>query len=277
MQMLEVSGFSVLGLQFRVETSKFGTRLREALWELLFRVAVTLAASVWVTAPAAALNVVNALPAGTVTDDGTDSAELSVETPTLIPPEGAISFRVTVQAAAAPEFTLVGVQIKAETVAWTRLKVVASSVPFKVALTVALWFVAKIPAVAVKFAEVLPGPTVTDVGIVSRPLSSDRVTVVAEGPAALKRTVQLVDAPEVSVLGLQFNEVTLCCVLVLTVPPVVTICIAPPAGVLPSGLVTLMEVEETPAETLTLRTAITPFWMILAFRPLELSPVRKHV
>ncbi len=257
--MLEVFGFSVLGLQFRVETSKLGTRLREALWELPFRVAVTLAASVWVTAPAAALNVVNALPAGTVTDDGTDSAELSVETPTLIPPEGAISFRVTVQVAASPEFTLVGVQIKAETVAWTKLKVVDSSVPFKVALTVALWFVAKIPAVAVKFAEVVPDPTVTDIGIVSRPLLSDRATVVAEKPASLKRTVQVVDAPEVSVLGLQFNEVTLCCVLVLTVPPVVTICIAPPAGVLPSGLVTLMKVEEMPRAVFTARTATTPF------------------
>jgi len=71
-----------------------------------------------------------------------------------------------------------------------------------------------------KLAELAPDCTVTDAGIVSKALLSDSVTVVAEEATALKVTVQVVDAPEVTVLGLQLNEVKLIGTTVVIVPPV---------------------------------------------------------
>ena len=50
----------------------------------------------------------------------------------------------------------------------TRLKVAVCKVPFKVAVTVAVWLVVKTPAVAMKEAELAPADTVTNAGTVSR-------------------------------------------------------------------------------------------------------------
>jgi len=38
-----------------------------------------------------------------------------------------------------------------------------------------------------------------------------------------------------------------------------------------------MEVPEVAAESVTVRTATTPFWMGFASSPLELTPVRRHM
>jgi hypothetical protein len=125
-----------------------------------------------------------------------------------------------VQVADAPELTLVGLQASADTrVEATRLTVVVWEEPFKVALTVALWLVVKAPAVAVKVAEVAPAGTVTDAGIVSRALLSDSVTVLPAETASFKLAVQVMEAPEATVPGLQLKDVKLSGTTVI-VPPV---------------------------------------------------------
>lgn len=124
------------------------------------------------------------------------------------------------QAADAPELTLVGLQASADTrVEAARLTVVVWEEPFKVALTVALWLVVKAPAVAVKVAEVAPAGTVTDAGIVSRALLSDSVTVLPAETASFKLAVQVMEAPEATVPGLQLKDVKLSGTTVI-VPPV---------------------------------------------------------
>ena len=42
-------------------------------------------------------------------------------------------------------------------------------------------------------------------------------------------------------------------------------------------MVTLIVVPEDAGDSVTVRIAITPFWMGLLFNPLGLSPVRKHM
>jgi hypothetical protein len=98
-----------------------------------------------------------------------------------------------VHVVAAPEFTLVGLQARAETsVGATRVKVLISNVPFKVTVTLALWFVVRVPTVAMKLAELAPAGTVTDAGTVNRALLSDTATAVLAETASFKLTVQVV-------------------------------------------------------------------------------------
>jgi hypothetical protein len=72
-----------------------------------------------------------------------------------------------------------------------------------VAVTVALWVVLIVPAVAVNVAEVPLAGTVTDAGTVSEALLSERATLDPPAGAALFRvTVQVVEAPEFTLVGL---------------------------------------------------------------------------
>ena len=59
------------------------------LWEARFRVAVMVADWVVVIVPTVAVKVVEVLLAGTVTDAGTVSAVLLLESATALPPVGA--------------------------------------------------------------------------------------------------------------------------------------------------------------------------------------------
>jgi hypothetical protein len=61
----------------------------------------------------------------------------------------------------------------------------------KVAVTVADWEVAIVPAVIVKLTDVLDAGTVTEDGVVSSALLSDKVTAAAADTAALRATVQV--------------------------------------------------------------------------------------
>jgi hypothetical protein len=123
----------------------------------------------------------------------------------------------------APELTLVGLQVAETSSGATKLKVVVCKVPFKVAVTVALWFVVRVPAVAMKVAEEAPARTFADAGIVSRALLSDSVTVAPEDAAWFKLTVQVEDAPEATVPGLQLKDVKLSGATVVIVPPVAVV------------------------------------------------------
>jgi hypothetical protein len=90
-------------------------RLKAAVWEEPLSAAVIVA--VWFEAivPTVAVKVAEVLFAGTVTDTGIVRAALLLESPTVLPPVGAAWVRVAVQVVVAPEFTLVGLQAKAET------------------------------------------------------------------------------------------------------------------------------------------------------------------
>ena len=131
---------------------------------------------------------------------------------------------MTVQVVDAPELTLVGLQASAETrVGATKLTVaVWEEPPLRLEITVADWFVVMVPAVAMKVAELAPADTVTDVGTVSTALLSDTVTATGEETASLKLTVQLVEAPEAKVPGLQLSDATLSGNAVI-VPPVAVV------------------------------------------------------
>ena len=75
---------------------------------------------------------------------------------------------VTVQLEVAPEATELGAHDKLDTAGGGGFTVTeAVAVPFNVAVTVTVWLLATVPAVAVKFAVVAPAATVTDAGTVS--------------------------------------------------------------------------------------------------------------
>ena len=92
---------------------------------------------------------------------------------------------MTVQVLAAPEFTLLGLQASAVTsMGATRVKLVDWDDAFKVAMTVALWVVVRVLAVAVKVLEVALAATVTEAGTASAGLLTESTTVLPPVGAA---------------------------------------------------------------------------------------------
>ena len=89
-QVVEALELTLVGLQVRAETRVGATRVKLAVWEAPFSVPVTVADWVVVTVPAVAAKVVEVLFAGTVTDAGTVNAVLLLESPTVVPPLGAV-------------------------------------------------------------------------------------------------------------------------------------------------------------------------------------------
>jgi hypothetical protein len=81
--------FTLVGVHASAETSVGATRLKVTLCEELLRVEVTVADWLVVIVPTVALKVAEELFAGTVTDAGTLSAALLLESPTALPPDGA--------------------------------------------------------------------------------------------------------------------------------------------------------------------------------------------
>ena len=92
---------------------------------------------------------------------------------------------MTVQLEVVPEFTLLGVQVRPVTsMGATRFNVTVWEEPLSEAVTVAFWLVVRVPAVAVKLAEVAPAGTVTEAGTVSAELLLDKATVLPPVGAA---------------------------------------------------------------------------------------------
>src|SRR5580658_10739052 len=209
-QVLAAPEFTLVGVQASAETSVGAIRFKVALCEELPKVAVTVPDWLVVIAAAVALKVAEVLFAGTVTDAGTMSAVLLLESPTALPPNGAAWLRVTVQVLAAPEFTLVGVQASAETsVGAIRFKVALCEELPKVAVTVPDWLVVIAAAVALKEVEVLLAGTVTDAGTVSDALLLESPTALPpDGAAWLSVTVQVLAAPEFTLVGVQASAET---------------------------------------------------------------------
>jgi hypothetical protein len=151
-----------------------------------------------------ALNVAVVAAAATVTDAGTVKAALLSEIAIAAPPVGAALLRVTVQVLEAFGPRLVGLHASEETTTGaTRLIVALAEVPLYVAVTVALWSLAIVPAAALKVADKEPAATVKDAGTVKTALLSEIAIAAPPAGAAFESvTVQTELVPEVRLAGL---------------------------------------------------------------------------
>jgi hypothetical protein len=211
--------------------------------------------------PAVAGKELEMAPAATATDPGIVNSVLLSDNITVLPADGATWFRVTVHVVAAPELTVAGLQAKLDTrVGAIRLTVVVCKEPFNVALILALWFVLNAPTVPMKAAELAPTATVTDEGINIRALLSDSGTVVLDKAIWFKPTVQVVEAPAATEVGVQVNDDKPSGAPTLIVPADVFVCIALPDTDVLKALFTLMAVVPVAvADMVTVKTAIWPF------------------
>lgn len=149
----------------------------EAVLEVPLAIAVTTTAVLAVTEPAVTEKAAEVAPAATVTEAGVVSAALLSERVTSWPPVGAAAESVTVQEADPPEVREAG---KHERVlGMGRALMVTEAVleaPLAAAVMTTAVFAVTEVAVTVKAAEVAPLATVTEAGVVSALLSSERVT-----------------------------------------------------------------------------------------------------
>jgi hypothetical protein len=132
-----------------------------------------------IDAAAVALNVAVVVPEATVTEAGTVSEALPLDSVTLDPPTGAVWVRVTVQVPTALWPRLAGLQATPDTrTGATRPTVAVCELLPSVAVTVALRLLAiEAAAVALNVAVVAPEATVTDAGTVSEALLLASVTL----------------------------------------------------------------------------------------------------
>src|ERR1035438_6141527 len=158
---------------------------------LPFNDAVSVA--VWYDAivPALAVKLAVLDPAATATDPGTVSAAVLLDSVTVPP---LIFVSVTVQLLVPPLPSVAGVHDTELTVtAVARVIDDACVLPFNVAVSVAVWSEAIVPAVAMNVAAVDPAATATDPGTVSAAVLLDSVTV--PPPAFVSVAVQLLVPP----------------------------------------------------------------------------------
>jgi hypothetical protein len=109
----EVAGAVMLaGLQFRfVGTGAGGSKVRENVLEVLFRVAVMTAGVLELTGDGVTVKLAVVVPELTVTEAGTEADELPLESATLVLLVGA-TFRVTVQVEVAGAITVAGLHVR---------------------------------------------------------------------------------------------------------------------------------------------------------------------
>src|SRR5690242_8727065 len=115
--------------------------------------------------PAVAVKDAAAAPAPTVTEAGTLSNPLLLNSETIAPPDGAALERVTVQTVPAPVARLDGEQESELTTGRAVTDTdVACEIPLYVAVIVRATLLLTLPAVAAKVALVAPAPIVTEPG-----------------------------------------------------------------------------------------------------------------
>ncbi len=208
-QALIVPDVSDVGAQTNVVTFTGGAKLNEAVLELPFNVAVTTAVTALETVAAVAVKEPVVAAAAIVRLAGTVRLALLLARAMAAPPVGAGPLKVTVQALVAGPVNVAGLQARLLTVvgALKLIKALADP-PLAVAVTVAVPVLVIVPAETGKLADLAPAATVTDAGVVSSELLSERVTTVpADGAALLRVTVQLLVPPELIVAGLQASAV----------------------------------------------------------------------
>jgi hypothetical protein len=175
-----------------------------------FNVALIWALESVLMVPTEALNVPEDWPAATLTDPGTLTDALPLDSVTLEPPAGAALDSVTVQFDVAPELTVDGLHVSDDTLGGLTKVRVALADPFKVAVIWALESVVMFPIDALNDIVVWPAATLTDPGTLTDALPLASVTLEPPDGAALDSvTVQFEVAPESTVDGLHVSDDTL--------------------------------------------------------------------
>jgi len=183
----------------------------DAVCELPLYVAVT--TTVWLleAVPAVAVKLAVVEPLETVTDPGTLSVAALLVSVTAAPPAPAAFDSVTTQVDVPPEPRLVGAHVsdvKAGSVVTSDNDCVWE-LPFNEAVTIAVWLVEIVPAVAVKFAAVAPDATLTDGGTLNAVTLLERATVIPPEPAACDSVTEHADVPpEPRLVGLHDTRLT---------------------------------------------------------------------
>lgn len=143
--------------------------------------------------------------AGIVTEAGTIRVAASLETATVTPPAGAGPDRATVQVPVEPAMRLVELHVSNPATDGPRVKVAVTEPP-KRAVRVTLRLLVTLPAMALNVVEDAAAGTTTDAGIVSSALVSVNCTVCEAVTLRFSLTVQMLEPPEVSDVGLQLRE-----------------------------------------------------------------------
>jgi hypothetical protein len=174
-----------------------------------FKLAVMVPLWFFVTPPAVAVKVADVASAGTGTDVGIVNSELLEVKATVCGLTPSL-FNVTVQVLEPREINDVGLQLREDTACvGSRSKETLWETPFRLAVRITVTLVAMAPAVAVKATEGDPAGTVAELGTISAVLLSERATTLPPvGAAWLRVTVQVVEAPEFTLVGLQNRAVT---------------------------------------------------------------------
>ena len=158
--------------------------------------------------PTVAVNVALEAPAATVTLPGAVTLAFPLDSDTANPPVAAAPVRLTVQVALPGAVTELGLQLRLLNCA-TGLTVTDAVrlTPPADAVTVTVCAEVTVAAVRVKVALEAPDATVTVAGMESAALLLDRFTTKPVPEAALSSaTVQVVDCPDVRLLGLQLTD-----------------------------------------------------------------------
>jgi hypothetical protein len=232
-----------------------------------FNVAVTVAVWSVVIVPAVAVNVAVVLPDPTVTEAGTVSTPALLDSVTVAPP---VFDTVTVHVALAPEPRLVGLHVSPLSTTGATSEIVAVCVlPFSFAVTVAVWSLVIVPAVAMNVAVVLPDPTVTEAGTVNAAALLDKETTAPPaGAEAFSEAVHVANPPEPRDAGAQLTALRVGSGAVpVTMPPTPLSGSEVPAAETPNVFVTLIGVLATPDAIVTLTTATTPFCITVVLKP----------
>ena len=162
--------------------------------------------AVWLAAivPAVAVNVAVVLPDATVTEAGTVNAAALLDMVAAAP---AVFDKVTVHVATAPDIKFTGLHVKLLTTVGTSEIAAVCVLPFNVAVMVAVWLAAIVPAVAVNVAVGAPStPTAIETGTVNAATLLDSVTVAP--PVLDTVAVQMALALDPRLVGVHVNPVS---------------------------------------------------------------------
>ena len=183
-------------------------RVKLAVLELPFRVAVTTAVCAAEMVPAVSATEAVVAPAATVSEAGDAKRVLLLLRLTAVPPVGADCEMATVHVVVAPEPSDVGLQVRKDNVGGGfSVKLAVLELPFRVAVKTAVCAVGTVPAVSLADAVVAPAAMVTDTGVAKKLLLLLKATTVPPvGAAGEMTTLHVVAPPELSVVGVHANE-----------------------------------------------------------------------
>jgi hypothetical protein len=217
-----------------------------------------------------ALKVAELAAAATVTDAGTVSVELVLDSETEAPPEGAALVRETVQVLEAFGPRAAGAQASEETrIGATRDTLAEVDVPLNEAVRVAVWSEESVPAVAVKVEREEPNGMVTLAG--TGRAGTLELNPTTTGPlvaAPLRLTVHVVTPAEDREAGIHARDVKLTGVATAMLPPVAERGTGYPARDEPKVPLTPMDIGLAFGASVTVTTATLPSGIVFMLSPL---------